>query len=228
LAKRIVLSIIISITLFGCNFTEQLVAPDPTDTPTKISALVLTQLAMPVVTPTIDSISREAPDFRPSSTPLPSPTPTNIFLSVPNIEGYDDLVIQMERTLCFGSCPAYLLTIYGNGKGVYEGKFSVKVEGVQNFTLTKDQLGKLVQAFETAYYFSFEDYYSVGVTDMPSVTTSITFQGHSKTVNHYAWCLDYEKVTIPEDEISHAAPQALCDLEDKIDEIVNIKQWTGE
>jgi len=128
--------------------------------------------------------------------------------------------------MCFGSCPVYSLTIYGNGKGVYEGKSSVKVKGVLKFNLTQGQLDELVKSFEAAHYFSFADYYSIPVTDMSLVMTSITFQGQSKKVGHYGWCLDYEKITIPEGEPKDAAPQALCNLERKIDEIVNVRQWT--
>jgi len=156
-----------------------------------------------------------------------SPAPTDVFSPVLDISGYADLEITMERTICFGTCPAYTLKIFGNGTGVYEGKGSVKVEGIQNFTLTRGQLDELVKAFETANYFSFKDYYSVAATDLPSTMTSITFQGHAKAVEHYGYCLDYEHIDIPEDSPQTAAPQTLCDLEDEIDKIVNIKQWTG-
>jgi hypothetical protein len=226
--KRIFLSIIISIFLFGCISKEESLVPSPTATPKTAAEIVLTQLAIPIITPTIGSIVRQNHDFLPSATPVPTVTPTNVFLPVSNQNEYSDLVINLERTMCFGTCPAYSLTINGNGKGIYEGKFSVKVEGVQKFTLTQEQLSKLVQAFETAHYFSFAEYYAIPATDMSSTTTSITFQGQSKTVEHYGWCLDYEEIVIPDAEPRYAAPQGLCDLENKIDEIVNVKQWTGK
>lgn len=216
--------IFIQVIILGCSSDSTFLAGTPTVNP----AIVMTQLAQPIITPTMDDITRGSYDFLPSATPFPTVTPTNIFLPVLDENEYSDLVITLERTMCFGSCPAYSLTIYGNGIGVYEGKFFVMVEGIQEFKLTKKQISLLVEAFEEAEYFSLEDYYSIAVTDMPSVTTSITFQGKSKLVYHYAWCIDYETVTIPEGQPRDAAPQALCALEDRIDEIINVTQWTGK
>jgi hypothetical protein len=158
-----------------------------------------------------------------------APTPTNVFSPIVDISGYADLVITLERTPCFGTCPAYTLKIFGDGTGIYEGKFSVQVTGIQNFTLYREQLDQLVKAFEAARYFSLKDDYTISVTDMPSTMTSITFQGYSKAVGHYGPCLDHEAaIAFPEGRGTNAAPIALCDLEDKIDEIVNTQQWIGK
>jgi hypothetical protein len=35
---------------------------------------------------------------------------------------YSNMVITLERTACFGTCPIYRLTIQGNGQVVYEGE----------------------------------------------------------------------------------------------------------
>ena len=40
-----------------------------------------------------------------------------------------EVVITLERTACFGVCPVYKLTVYGDGRVVYEGKRFVRVEG---------------------------------------------------------------------------------------------------
>ena len=36
-------------------------------------------------------------------------------------------LIFLERTMCEGSCPAYKLRIYPDGKVVYKGEFGVKM-----------------------------------------------------------------------------------------------------
>jgi len=226
--KRIALSIIISLLLFSCSSQKEFLFSSATATPTVVPAILKTQLAMSIVTPTVDSIPRASNDFLPPPSPMPSMTPTKVFLPVSDKEQYDGLVVTLERTMCFGTCPAYSLIIYGTGEGIYEGKFNVKVEGVQEFNLSQEQLKELVEAFEVAYYFSFRDYYAVGITDAETTKTSITFQGHSKTVSHYGWCLDYENIVIPDGMPKDAAPKILCDLENKIDEIVNVAQWTDE
>ena len=68
--------------------------------------------------------------------------------------------------------------------------------------------------FEQADFLSLTDYMEQKVTDLPYVITSITIGGQTKTVNHYHG--------------DDSAPQQLTDLESKIDEIVNSKQWTGK
>ena len=135
----------------------------------------------------------------------PSPIPTETINS--------DLVITMERTACHGTCPIYKLTIEGNGTVIYEGQDFVQVKGEQSASLSSAQIQDLVSAFEQAQFITLTDYVNKDRTDSPSVITSITLNGKTKTVNHYYG--------------DDSAPQALFDLESKIDEITDSKQWTG-
>lgn len=125
-----------------------------------------------------------------------------------------DVLITLERTACRGTCPVYKLTISGDGNVVYEGIDFVEVVGKRTSTLSTDQIQELVSAFEQADFFSLRDYTEQTVTDTASAITSITRNGQTKTFNHY-----YGDAN---------APQALFDLETKIDEITNSKQWTGK
>jgi len=136
-------------------------------------------------------------------TPTASPT-ENVF---------SELMITMERTACHGTCPIYKLTINGDGTVIYEGQDFVQVKGEQTASLNPAQIQELVSAFEQANFFTLTDYTHEDTTDSPSVITSITINGKTKTVNHYYG--------------DSSAPQALFDLESKIDEITNSKQWTG-
>jgi hypothetical protein len=126
---------------------------------------------------------------------------------------FSDLVITMERTACHGTCPIYKLAISGDGTVSYEGQDFVQVKGEQTASLSPAQIQDLVTAFEQANFFKFTDYTHEDTTDSPSVITSITRNGKTKTVNHYYG--------------DNSAPQELFDLESKIDEITNSKQWTG-
>lgn len=126
---------------------------------------------------------------------------------------FSDLVITMERTACHGTCPIYKLAIRGDGTVTYEGQDFVQVKGQQTASLSLAQIQELVSAFEQASFFTLMDYTHVNTTDSPTVITSITLNGQSKTVNHYYG--------------DSSAPQALFDLESKIDEITNSNQWTG-
>lgn len=146
----------------------------------------------------------------PLSTGTPQPT------SAPN---YSDLVITLERTACFGTCPVYKLTVYGDGRAEYEGEMFVAVEGRQTATISAEQVRELAAAIEKANYFSLKGDYSALATDLPSAITTVTLDGQTKTINHYGMC-GYPDID--------TAPEELCDLENKIDKIANSAQWVGK
>ncbi|HLF02536.1 MAG TPA: DUF6438 domain-containing protein [Anaerolineales bacterium] len=130
---------------------------------------------------------------------------------------YSDIVITLERTACFGTCPIYTLTVYGDGRVEYEGEMFVAVEGQQSATISAEQVQALVTALEQADYLSLSDDYSAPATDLPSTITSVTLGGKTKTINHYGYCeADFD-----------VAPKELCDFEQKIDEVTNSAQWVG-
>ena len=125
---------------------------------------------------------------------------------------FDDVVITLERTPCFGTCPVYTLTVQGDGTVVYEGKDFVKTKGRAEITITKEKVEQLVSEFEDTDFFSLNDKYTERtITDAPSVRTSITIDGKTKTIEHYHG--------------DFSAPKRLTKLEDRIDEIVNSEQW---
>lgn len=124
----------------------------------------------------------------------------------------DEVVITLERTACFGFCPVYTLTLQGDGTVVYEGKDFVRVKGRAEITITKEKVEQLVSEFKEVDYFSLNDKYNERtITDAPSVITSITIDGKTKTIEHYHG--DFN------------APEQLTELENRIDEIINSKQW---
>jgi uncharacterized protein DUF6438 len=140
--------------------------------------------------------------------PLASPSS-----ATPTQNTFSDLMITMERTACHGTCPVYKLTIQGNGDLTYNGQDFVQVKGKQTAGLSLAQIQDLVSAFEQAKFFTLRDYTHEDTTDSPSAIMSITLNGKTKTVNHYYG--------------DNRAPPGLFDLESKIDEITNSKQWTG-
>ena len=136
-----------------------------------------------------------------------------------------DTVITLERTICYGMCPDYKITIYGDGRLIYEGRKFVKVEGTVNDTVTREQLGQLIAEFEKADYFSLRDSYRRSDdgcptfwTDNPSANTSIQLDGRRKSIAHYYGCQE-------EGEGYKVYPQKLYTLESRIDEIVNSARW---
>lgn len=130
-----------------------------------------------------------------------------------------NLLITLERTACFGTCPIYALTIYEDGRVEYVGQDFVTAKGEQTGSITPEKLQELVAAFQNADYFNLQDEYTAPITDLPTTITSFTFDGTTKTIRNYGGCLD--NMLVP-------APQALCELENKIDEVTKSAQWVGK
>ncbi|MFC1947461.1 DUF6438 domain-containing protein [Chloroflexota bacterium] len=132
-----------------------------------------------------------------------------------NNDNLETVKITLERTECYGFCPVYTLTILGDGTVIYDGKDHVQTLGMIEITIDEAKIEKLVEKFEALDYFSFNNEYTERtITDAPTVTTSITLDGKTKTVKHYHG--DFN------------APEELGQLEDYIDEIVNSSQWIDE
>ena len=124
-----------------------------------------------------------------------------------------EVVVTLERTACFGVCPVYKLTIYGDGRVVYEGIRFVRVGGIITTNISEDEIRQLIAEFQKIDYFSLKDSYEQhNATDMPSAFTSLTVDEKTKTVRHYHGDL--------------SAPEELTELENKIDQIVDSDQWT--
>lgn len=66
---------------------------------------------------------------------------------------YEDVTITLERTVCFGACPDYTVTIHGDGTVVYEGRNFVAVEGVQTAHISEEKVQKLVDEFYLIGFF---------------------------------------------------------------------------
>jgi hypothetical protein len=123
-----------------------------------------------------------------------------------------EIIITLERTACYGFCPIYTLTIHGDGTVIYEGEDFVETVGKAETIISKEKVEQLISEFDKVGYDSLKDSYTERtITDAPSVITSITRNGKTKTVEHYHG--DFN------------APEKLTELEDKIDEIVNSEQW---
>ena len=135
-----------------------------------------------------------------------------LFTSYPRALDLSDVIITLERTMCFGKCPVYTLTIYGDGTVSYEGKKHVAVMGSQMASIGERKVNQLIDEFMRINYFSLQNSYTKrGMTDMPSAITSIRIGGREKTVRHYYG--------------DRTAPPELKQRESRIDEIVGSARW---
>lgn len=131
-----------------------------------------------------------------------------------------EITIRLERTRCFGSCPAYTLTIHGDGRVEYAGQDYVKVKGAQEGRIEPGAVRALLSEFARAKFMSLPGDYegekcTCGVcTDMASAVTKLVAGGVTHRVNHYYGCRCW--------------PKELFELESAIDKAVHSEQWTGD
>jgi len=129
-------------------------------------------------------------------------------------------VIRLERTLCDGNCPAYTVTIHGNGRVEYDGKRNVKVTGAQEGKIEPAAVRALLSKFADAKFMTLaEDSCDAKskcrvCTDMQMAIPEVTVGSATHRVKHYYGCL--------------CAPKVLFELEAAIDKAANVEQWTGD
>jgi hypothetical protein len=129
------------------------------------------------------------------------------------------LTIQLERTACYGTCPAYSVTIHGDGRVEYNGKSRVKETGAREGQIKVDTVRELVSEFAKVKFWGFDEDYSGKkckgeCTDMPTAVTELRIKGVTHRVKHYYGC--------------GGVPKSLYTLESTIDKSANSEQWTGD
>src|SRR5260221_9078923 len=129
-------------------------------------------------------------------------------------------LITLERGVCFGTCPSYIVTLACDGTVTWEGRDFVKTKGKATAHIKPEDFNKLVREFEKIKFTTLDDKYQPGTpgcgpsaTDMPSAQTSIHLNGKTKSVLHYYGCRDSEVL------------RALTALERKIDEVIDTEKW---
>ena len=167
------------------------------------------------------SVSRTSP-----TTPQPSQMSVSVTPSPNPIDPTTipaDTKITLSRTICYGTCPAYKLEVFADGRVVFNGQAHVRKTGTVTWQIPEDRIKELISEFHKINYFSLADDYSVTNrtncpnfgTDAPSVTTSITINGQTKTVCHSHGCQDLEILS------------QLEAFEDRIDELADAKRRIG-
>ena len=129
------------------------------------------------------------------------------------------VVIHLERTHCFGNCPAYVLTIHGDGSVEYLDKEKPGIKDPQKGKIDSGALKALVAEFARVKFLSLPDYLLEKCTcrqctDLPSAITEIVVRGETHRVRHDYGC--------------GCAPKELFELEEAIDKAVKIEQWAGD
>lgn len=120
----------------------------------------------------------------------------------------DDNMISLERTVCYGACPAYSVTVFKSGTVMFEGKSFVENIGVYRYRISTTDAEKIFEKFYEINFFSLDDRYEIPVTDLPTAITTFKNDAYSKTISNYG----------------NAGPDKLKELEMLIDNLANISK----
>ena len=92
-------------------------------------------------------------------------------------------VLTFERTPCFGTCPAYSMSVFADGRVAYEGRRAVPLMGVKELRLPAAAVADMLRQAKEAHFEKFQDRYSQNTTDLPSTIIGVRqANGQLKTV----------------------------------------------
>lgn len=127
-----------------------------------------------------------------------------------------DTKILLERTMCFGTCPVYTLTIYADGKVEFSGEKFVNAVGQHVKKISQEKVASILTEADSINFFELNGTYDCfDSTDSPTAKITITKEGKTKQIVHYHGCESANKKELA----------ALTQLEDKIDELAEIADW---
>ena len=141
----------------------------------------------------------------------PDPTPA-AHAGFPQIADWNTLKIELTRNGCFGSCPQYRVTVQGDGTVTFEGQRYTLVAGRHVTHILPLEVRALFAAFQKTEFFGLRDAYISGIVDGPSYGLSLSFDGHTKSVQDNGGLLIH-------------MPAAVHGLEETIDAVAGTRKW---
>jgi hypothetical protein len=118
--------------------------------------------------------------------------------------------ITLQRTVCFGTCPDYSVTLKGDGTVLYTGRQFVKTPGEHTWKIEPAAVRALAREMEAAGFFELQDAYTAMMTDNPTTFTTLTIGTRTKKVKDYV-----------------AGPPKLKDIEARIDEVSGVLKYVA-
>lgn len=144
----------------------------------------------------------------------PSEEWANPGVPFPEIKNWKSLRMTLQRSGCYGTCPAYSVMVSGDGTVTFHGGSHVLVSGEQRDHISEHAVKDLFAAFRRADFFSLQDEYTYPATDNPTYITSIEFDGYRKGVKDYIG-------------INAGMPDVVAELEEQMDRTVGTWKWVS-
>lgn len=92
----------------------------------------------------------------------------------------ENFSVSISKGMCFGVCPVYSATVWGDGRVMYEGQQNVERMGTFNGLISKEELCSLVTQIRERKLTSLDTSYIDNVPDAPVTTITITDMGRTK------------------------------------------------
>jgi hypothetical protein len=123
--------------------------------------------------------------------------------------GAKDTALYYQRTACFGTCPIFRLTIFGDGRAEYYGENFTDLLGRYEARPHRDEIIKIIDMAERIGYRQFDDLYDEPlIMDLPSVITQVNTDGYRKGI--------FDR---------YNAPKQLRSLYEVFDEFIANTEW---
>jgi hypothetical protein len=144
------------------------------------------------------------------------------FITPKYLSSVDSLVF-LERTTCYGWCPAYRLCFQSDGTILFEGSEYTERLGLQKGASTTEEFLTLVDRLTSLGIFSMDNRYDgtnpdckQSYLDAPTVTVLIKLGDQSKRILHYHGCRGFPRES------------DLLKIEAAIDNSTKSSRWVGE
>ena len=140
----------------------------------------------------------------------PERLPT-VHVPSPTLRADSKVTITLERTGCYGTCPAYIVSVSTDGIKFF-GRHFVVAAGNHIGTIDAGRVRDIANRFIAANFYSMDASYRAGVTDNPTYALTLSIDGHKKEVEDYvgSWV---------------GMPEVITDLEDEVDAIAETGRW---
>ena len=119
--------------------------------------------------------------------------------------------VSLQRTACFGTCPAYTVRVDGAGHVEFRGRSFVCVKGLHRARIPRAAAQRLLAAIDDAGFATMADYDRRDWTDAPSNLLQADFGSGVHQVRHYDGMKD--------------VPDLVDAIEDTIDRVSQDARW---
>lgn len=124
------------------------------------------------------------------------------------------LRITLDRDMCYGTCPSYVVEIAGDGSINYCGDDFVEQVGIRKRKISKSEVNAVFAKVVEANFFDLPNEYTAQVTDNPTYIVKVSYDDKSKTI------VDYVGQSV-------GMPAIITELEELIDHAAKTREWVG-